>query len=151
MIDWQKVRENWSLVEKSILTSDSAQHSSPLKFILLFLQIFMDVPPNSYLLFLVIFDNCFEVGFFAQSVFVYLLIDCSGEIIFLLLFWFLFYTAGVKRFEGQIVQFTLKIGSFFDVIINVEIDGNLSNEKVTLYIWDRIWMSSRVYSYSSFI
>jgi hypothetical protein len=45
----------------------------------------------------------------------------------------------------------LKIGSFFDVIINVEIDGNLSNEKVTLYIWDRIWMSSRVYSYSSFI
>lgn len=119
-------------MEKSFLTFDSAQHSSPLKFILLFLQIFMDVPPNSYLLFLVIFNNCFEVGFFAQSVFVYLLIDCSGKVIFLLFFRFLFYTAGVKRFEGQVVQFTLKISSFFDVIIDVVIYGDLSNEKVYL-------------------
>ncbi len=90
----------------------------------------MDMPTNFYLLFLVIFNNCFEIGLLAQSVFVDLLIDGSGEVIFLLFFRFLFYTTGVKRFEGQVVQFTLKISGFFDVVIDVEIYSNLSNNKV---------------------
>jgi hypothetical protein len=95
----------------------------------------MDVSANFYLLFFVILYYCLEVSFFTQSVFIDLLIDCLREIYFFLFSGFLFNTTGIKGFESEIVEFTLEVSSFFYVIIDVEIDGNLKIDwEITLYI-----------------
>ena len=97
----------------------------------------MNVSTNFNLLFFVILHYSFEVSLFAQSVFIDLLIDCLGQIYFLLYFGLLFNATGVKRFESQIVEFTLEVSSFFYIIIDVEIDGNLKIDEGLLCTFGR--------------
>ena len=80
-------------MEDALLTFYSTQHSASLEFVLLFLQVFMNMPPYFDLLFLVILDYSFEVGFFALFVLVDLLVYSLGQINLFMHFRFLLYAA----------------------------------------------------------
>ena len=86
----------------------------------------MNMPPYFDLLFLVILDYSFEVGFFALFVLVDLLVYSLGQINLFMHFRFLLYAACMYGPNSQVVEFSLEIGCLFYVIIDVEINSYLS-------------------------
>ncbi len=115
-----------SLMEETLLTLNSTEHSPAFEFILLLLQILVDVASDFDFLFLVVLDQGLEVGLLALPVLVDLFINGLGQVDLFLVFGLLLNAAGIDGLYRQVVEFALKVSSLLNVIINVEVHSYLN-------------------------